>query len=254
MQSTFNRNYELLYRTAPPAPNTTGDGRVRHASFDQGAQDWVDLTTFGPNDPVGVPGFVQGNRGAPGDFEAVILRSTGVLQHWTKHNSPPWNQPPGTWYLRQEFGSGLAFAGAGLVHSRIGITGVLEADLGELHYVCTGADGQMRHFKRNPATGSWSLVTTFGAAITSAPCLMDFGNFELCVARGGSIQHWWRNHHPGYGVWNQSATFGANVSRVVGLVEGSFGFNLEVVAQLSNGGYQHFWRDSSGWHSGVVIV
>jgi hypothetical protein len=263
IQSTFNRNYELLYRTAPPSPGTTGDGRVRHASFDQVAQDWLDLTTFGPSDPIGVPGFIQSTRGAPGDYEAVILRSTGVLEHWTKHNSFPWTNPPGTWYLREQFGTGIAHAGPGLVQSRLGVTGVLESGQGELHYVCTGTNGELRHFRQSNAQSAWHLVSHFGTGIDSAPCLiegqfgaqneLDVGNFELCVASGGQIQHWWRSNH-GTPTWQKSATFGTNVSRVVGLLEGSYGFNLEVVAQLQNGHYQHFWRDAAGWHPGPVVT
>ncbi len=193
----------------------------------------------------------------------MILRSTGVLEHWTKHNSFPWTKPPGTWYLRQQFGSGIAYAGAALVQSRLGVADILEYDQGELHYVCVGTDNQMRHFRRASATASWQLVATFGGGIMSTPVMiegqfgaqneLDVGNFELCVASLGQIQHWWRNNHGGTS-WNHSATFGSGVSRVVGLLQGSFGFNLEVVAQMQNGTHQHFWRDAGGWHQGVVIT
>jgi hypothetical protein len=76
VQSIFNRNYELLYRTTKGG---TGDGRVRHVYYNQASNDWLDATTFGPADPLGMPGFIQSTRGAPGDFEAVILRQTEVL-------------------------------------------------------------------------------------------------------------------------------------------------------------------------------
>ena len=46
----------------------------------------------------------------------------------------------------------------------------------------------------------------------------------------------------------------ANAKRVVALVEGSFGFNLELVVENLDGHYQHYWRDGNGWHAGVVIV
>jgi len=46
----------------------------------------------------------------------------------------------------------------------------------------------------------------------------------------------------------------SNASRVVALVEGSFGFNLELIVETLDGHYQHYWRDGSGWHAGVVIV
>ena len=120
----------------------------------------------------------------------------------------------------------------------------------------------MLHFRRSVG-GVWSLIGTFGAGITSAPCMIegqfnaaheaDVGNFELCVAANGQIEHWWRNNH-GPGPWQRSAVFGNGVRRVLSLLQGSFGFNLEVIVERTDGRYQHYWRDSAGWHTGVVIV
>ena len=45
---------------------------------------------------------------------------------------------------------------------------------------------------------------------------MGVGNFELCVAVGNQIEHWWR-YNTSPGPWNRSAVFGADVRRVVGL-------------------------------------
>ncbi len=87
----------------------------------------------------------------------------------------------------------------------------------------------------------------YGAADENA-----VGNFELCVAVGGKVQHWWRNNH-GNGAWSNSATFGHDVRSVVALLEGSYGFNLEIVVELTSGNIQHYWRDNGGWHEGVVI-
>jgi hypothetical protein len=50
-----------------------------------------------------------------------------------------------------------------------------------------------------------------------------------------------------------SATFGSDVQAVVALVQGSFGFNLEVIVLRKDGMLQHYWRDNGGWHAGVVI-
>jgi hypothetical protein len=260
VQSTFNRNYELLYRTKAGG---TGDGRVRHVYYDQFAGDWLDATTFGPGDPLGIAGFVQSTRGAPGDFEAVILRQNGTIEHWTKQNSWPWTQTPGTWYFRSQIDHGLQFAGAALVQSRLGVTGVLESGQGELHYAATGVHGEICHYKLPSGSNTWQLINVFGAGFTSAPCMiegqfgagdeLDVGNFELCVVASGQIQHWWRDNHA-LGSWMQSATFGNNAARVIALVEGSFGFNLELVVETLDGHYQHYWRDGTGWHQGVVIV
>lgn len=40
---------------------------------------------------------------------------------------------------------------------------------------------------------------------------------------------------------------------VIALVEGSFGFDLEVAALRQDGTLQHLWRDGAGWHEGVII-
>ena len=255
VQSTFSRNYELVYKNN--VSNT-----LRHAYWDQTSRNWYDATAFGPANPVGMPGFVQGSRGTPGDFEVVVMTQTGQLEHWTKHNGAPWrDHRPGEWYRRQSFGSGVVATGPALVHSRLGVTGPLEQDQGELHFVCLSAGGQLAHYRRL-AGGAFALVTTFGGGLTSAPCMiegafgardeLDVGNFELCVVSGGQIEHWWRNNHGG--PWQRSTSFGADARRVVGMVQGSFGFNLELVVEQVDGSYRHCWRDGNGWHSGVVIT
>jgi hypothetical protein len=260
VQSTFNRNYELIYRTTPSG---TGTGQFRHVYYDQNAQDWLDMTVFGSSDVLGVPGFIQSTRGAPGDFEVVLLRQSGAIEHWTKLNSWPWTQPPGTWMFRSTIDFGLAFAGAALVQSRLGVSGVMESGQGELHYAATGLHGEICHYRLLPGASTWALINVFGTGFTSAPCMiegqfgagneLDVGNFELCVVAGGQVQHWWRDNHA-LSAWSHSATFGSNAARVVALVEGSFGFNLELIVENLDGHYQHYWRDGSGWHAGVVIV
>jgi hypothetical protein len=254
VQSTFNRNYELVYRSTYR--------RLRHVYYDHTSRWWNDATIFGPEDPVGIPGFVQSNRGAPGDFEVVVVTPDGQAEHWTKHNSSPWTHRPGEWYLRQRFGGGLAYGGPSLVQSRLGGGPAPENGQGELHYVGTTWDGQMRHYRR-PTGGTWQPAGAFGQGVTSAPVLIEgtfgtgdetrVGNFELCVAAGDQVQHWWR-HNASLGPWVQSATFGAGVKRVVGLLQGTYRFNLEVVVQRTDDHYQDYFRDAGGWHAGPVIT
>jgi hypothetical protein len=69
----------------------------------------------------------------------------------------------------------------------------------------------------------------------------------------GTIEHWWRNNQNTSWVWSKSATFGSSIARVLALVEGSLGFDLEVVALRTDGTLQHLWRDGTGWHAGVII-
>jgi hypothetical protein len=91
----------------------------------------------------------------------------------------------------------------------------------------------------------------YGATDETVP-----GNYELCVAVNGAIQHWWKDspENPG-STWSMSATFGENVRQVLGLIQSSFGFDLEVIALLNDGTLQHFWRYASdlSWHAGPVF-
>jgi hypothetical protein len=190
-----------------------------------------------------------------------VANQSGELEHWTKHNSAPWStRRPGEWYLRTRFGSGLVTTGPSLVQSRNGVTGELEEGQGELHFVGVGGYGQMLHYALPPG-GAWTLVATFGGGVNSGPCMIEGafaatdeltpGNLELCVAKNGAIEHWWRNHT--YKSWNRSATFGSDALCVVGMVQGSFGFNLELLVERTDLRYQHYWRDGAGWHQGVVL-
>jgi C1A family cysteine protease len=247
--TTYTRNFECIYLTT--------SRRLHHYFFDQGSQKWVDGGIFGPTDATGVPGFIQSNYGAPGNFEVVVRTSDGRLNHWWRTNGAPW-----TWSDGGRFGANIALSGASLVQTQYG-------NQGNLELVAVLATGQMQHWWRNDDSGNvWAASATFGSGVTSPPCMIEGqygasdenhpGNFELCVAVGGQIQHWWRDNQ-GNQQWQMSATFGSGlggnvtIRSVVALVEGSYGFNLEVVALRSDNQLQHFWRDGAGWHNGPVI-
>ncbi len=255
VQSSFNRNYELVYRCS--------QNRLHHAYFDQASGWWYDASVVGGvANAIGIPGFIQSDRGAPGDFEVVAVTREGTAEHWAKQNGAPWNQLPGEWYRREAFGGGFQFSGPSLVQSRLGLAGSPERGRGELHYVGATTAGTMQHWRRVPG-GSWQNVGTFGAGVSSGPALIEgtygagneagVGNFELCVTVGGRVQHWWR-HNASLGAWNLGAEFGSGIRRVVGLLQGTYATNLEMIVQLNNGRYQHYWRDGAGWHPGPIIV
>lgn len=239
--TTYNRNFECVYLT-------TGR-RLHHWWFNQASPSWNDGGIFGPTDAAGVPGFIQGNYGAPGNFEVVVRTLDGRLNHW-------WRDGGFHWHDGGRFGSGVAYSGPSLLQSQFGQKGNLEL-------VCVLNGGQMQHWWRDNDHGLvWNAAATFGSGVASPPCMIESsygapdekrpGNFELCVAVGGQVQHWWRNN-AGDGQWRQSATFGHNVLAVAGLVQGSFGFNLEAVVLRTDRQLQHYWRDGGGWHEGVVI-
>ncbi len=242
--TTFNRNMEIVY--------TTTGGRLHHWwTGGGGSGPWNDGGVFGPNGCTGVPGFTQGDYNAPGNFEIVISITGNRLQH-------VWRDGAG-WHNGAVFGSNIAKSGASLVQGSYG------SPHGNLECVAMRTDGTMQHFWRNRSTFAWNAGAIFGANVSSPPVMIQgqygmqnelgpHGNFELCVAVGGRVQHWWRwNSAGGDAVWRHSADFGHDVAAVVGLCEGSWGMNLEVIVLRTNHQLQHYWRDGAGWHEGVVI-
>jgi C1A family cysteine protease len=238
--TTFNRNFEYIYWT-------TGN-RLHHRFFDQVTGKWLDGGVFGPTNVAGVPGFIQSDYSAPGNFEVVVRLANGTLQHWWRQGAAPF-----AWAPSATFGTNVAHSGATLVQRR---------DRG-LDVVCVNNNGSMQRYWRDDPNGAvWKAAETFAAGVNTPPVMIEGqfaasdetkqGNYELCVAVNGAIQHWWRDNE-GTGNWAQSATFGTNVAQVLGLIESSFGFDLEVIALLNSGFVQHFWRQADGWHLGPVF-
>lgn len=235
--TTYNRNFEMIYPTT--------SNMLHHRFYDQGAGQWKDGGVFGPNTVKGVAGFIQGDFGAPGNFEVVAALANGTLVHWWR------NAGNFAWAQSAVFGSNVAFGGATLVQ---------RFDRG-LDYICVNNDGTMQRYYRPMNTGIWQAAEKFGSNVHSAPVMIrsEFGtttestpgNYELCVVVNGQIQHWWTAGEAAAN-WKCSATFGTNVKSVVGLIQGSYGFDLEVVAQLTNGSLQHFYRNAQ-WNVGPVF-
>ncbi len=239
ISTTYNRNFESVHLTT--------NHRLHHWWYQQPGGPWHDGGVFGPTDAVGVPGFIQGNYNAPGNFEVVVLTKDSKLTHCWRDG--------GGWHIGVKFASNVAYSGASLIQSHYGTQGNFEL-------VCVLSSGKMQHWWRDNDHGMvWNAGPEFGSGIGSPPCMIEgsygagnekaVGNFELCVAAGGAVQHWWRNQSDL--LWRQSATFGHDILAVVSLVEGSFGFNLEVIVLRTDNKLQHYWRDGGGWHEGVVF-
>lgn len=241
--TTYNRNMESLHVT-------TG-GRLRHWYYEQSGGAWRDGGAFGPGDAVigSTPAFIQSDYGAPGNFEVVVRTADGRLNHWWRINGAPW-----TWNDGGRFASGIAHYGPALVQTRSR----------HLDLVATRTDGRMQLWWRDDPNGFvWRPGEIFGSGITSAPCLVEAqygaadedtaGNYELCVTgEGGRVEHWWRGN-AGDSAWRRGAVFGHDVLAVTGMLQGSFGFNLEVIALRTDRLLQHYRRDGAGWHEGAVI-
>ncbi len=243
--TTYNRNMESLHVT-------TG-GRLRHWYFEQSVRVWRDGGAFGPGDAAvgSTPAFIQSDYGKPGNFEVVVRTADGRLNHWWRINGAPW-----TWNDGGRFASGIAHYGPALVQTRGR----------HLDLVAARTDGRMQLWWRDDPNGfAWRAGEVFGSgtAAISAPCLIEgqhgaadedtAGNYELCVAvAGGRVEHWWRGNAGG-SAWRRSAVFGHDVASVTGMLQGSFGFNLEVIVLRTDRRLQHYRRDGAGWHEGPVI-
>lgn len=241
--TTYNRNMEIVY--------TTTGGRLHHWwTGGGGSGPWNDGGVFGPAGCTGVPGFVQGDYNAPGNFEVVVSVGSQLQHVW---------RDGGGWHNGALFGSNISRSGSTLVQSSYG------SPHGNLECVAVRTDGHMQHFWRNGASFVWSAGAIFGSGVSSTPVMIQGqygmqnelgpnGNFELCVAVGGHVQHWWRWNSAGGDMgWRQSAVFGHDVLAVAGLCEGSWGMNLELIVLRTDGKLQHYYRDGSGWHEGAVI-
>lgn len=234
--TTYDRNREVVY--------TTKDGRLRHKWTSTNMSDpWKDGGIFGPTGCKGVPGFIQSNFNAPGNLE-VVVQVGDKLQH-------VWRNPSG-WNNGPKFGSNIALSGATLIQSDYG------SGNGHLEVVGVRGDGKMQLFWRGQSVSDWHEGATFGSGVKSPPVMIQgqfgmrdetgpHGNFELCVAVDGKVQHWWRDNG-GDTTWRLSKAFGSNVRTVLGLCQSSAGGGLEVIVQRTDGRLQRYWK-SDNWNA-----
>ena len=331
--TTYNRNFEAVYWEL--------SGKLRHWWMDQNVNDWHDGGQFGPTDTEGYPGFMQSNYGAPGNLEVVVRRHGGLLDHWWREGAPNY-----AWHHGGTIADGVKMSGPSLVQALVGA-------VGNFYLVCVNDAGTMQLWWRDDDNDrTWKRGEVFGAGIGETPVCMiqgEFGatnelvggNFELCVAVDGRVEHWWRDNsmlaseppradfakpgvsdvahrdtksHAGWRSresaaahelaflpsenttaivsdlarralgnavltpvitqtvagkvdaaehakspdevprrWHRSATFGHDIKHVWGLIEGSFGFNLDILVETAAGALQHYYRDGDGWHEGEMI-
>ena len=241
--TTFDRNMEIVYATT--------SGRLHHWwTRGSGSEAWRDGGVFGPAGCKGMVGFVQGDHGAPGNFE-VVVATGGRLHHVWRSG--------GRWRNGVVFGDRIGERGCSLIQSSFGV----ERGHGNLEVVAAREDGRMQLFWRSSSDFRWRDGAIFGDRVAGAPILIQgqygmtdeqgpHGNFELCVASGGRVQHWWRHNGRGPGSWRHSATFGSGVVEVLGLCQSSWNRNLEVIVRRSDGRLQHFFRNNA-WRAGPIL-
>jgi hypothetical protein len=239
--TTYGRNIEAVYVT-------TG-GRLRHCYNGPAAGGkWVVSPDFGPVG-AGVPGFIQGDYGHPGNFEVVAANGNHKLEHW-------WRDSSFAWHKGAEFGNDIRLSGPALIQNR----------KRELEVVALRNDGCMQRFRRDAdAPFQWHDAEVFGNGEFAGNPIMieatlygthderDQGNYEFCaVSKHGTVVHYSRQNSTSRN-WDRVDEFGQNIMAVAGLLEGSFGFNFEAILLRNDRNLQHYWYDGAKWQAGVVI-
>jgi hypothetical protein len=139
----------------------------------------------------------------------------------------------------------LGFSGApGFIQSRNGTKGNFEV-------VAPVLGGGLQYYWRNndqPAY-PWTAGGTFGQRLGSfsgaSLIQSNFGNnLEVVGVAGSQLIHFYRDSTSQQ--WSAGAAFASGVSGAPGFIQGHGGVrgNFEVVAPLSGGGLQHYWRNN----------
>lgn len=259
ISSSYNRNWDTVFWDSW--------NNLQHWSYDQNTSLWSSMGTLGWGQVAGYPGFIQSSVNTPGNMEVVVLQNDGRLHHW--HRGLEKDDYGGTGQYWTEiwgssgllvFASDVLMSGPSFIQSNVGSTG-------NLYTLAVKKSGQLELWYNNldDWTADWIPGELFGVGYgATPPCMIQgspswgdettVGNFEVCIASGGQIHHWWRNNsdlnqtnppQPGKpGPWARSAVFGQDILHVWGLVQTSYSFNLELVAERTDHKLQHFYRNN----------
>ena len=155
-----------------------------------------------------------------GNFELVVAVG-GHVQHWWRDNSALASEPP----KEQSAGRDVL----------VPIDDIEQHQRAVVAAQRSRVAGELRHMLDEGPVISDAARAAVGAAVMQP---VDIG---LIVERQTPSR------------WHHAATFGDNVKHAWGLVEGSFGFNLEAILETNDGNLEHWFRDGDGWHLGTTI-
>lgn len=183
----------------------------------------------------------SGNGGNFRNFELVAPGPGNSVVHWWRDNGAG-GLP---WHRAEQFGNDVADPPT--------FTGTSFNRNFEMIHRTTA--GRLHHRFFDQGSHQWKDGPTFGPA--NARGAVGFcesgwgpGNFEVVVAVGSSLEHWWRD--PGFN-WRKSVDFGASiVTAGPSLLQSTWG-NLEMVAVNGNGTMQHWYRGGPTWVADQVF-
>ena len=215
------------------------------------------------------PSLVQANVGKQGNFYLVCVTDRGTMQLWWRDNDNG-----NAWNRGEVFGSRVGETSVCMIQGEFGAANELTPGNFEL---CVAVDGQVQHWWRDNSALRAELPRADRAdprfsdvahlvvkssqvqAIGALPARADVAflindetNLHVATRARAAQENAVISSGPP-ARWHHSASFGHDVKHVRGLVQGSFGFNLDVIVETTNGALQHYFRDGDGWHEGVII-
>lgn len=155
------------------------------------------------------------------------------------------------------------------------------------YLVAVRNNGELAMWWKDCTVCQWFEGEHFGSGVgESPPCMIqanhgtntenDIGEFHVCVAVNGQVQHWIRDNSalaterpiPGHldpvyykesrkMRWRLANTFGSNVKHVWGMMESAYHFNIEIIVETTDGKLAHAYLDwpsmkwSGPWNIGI---
>jgi hypothetical protein len=189
-----NRNFEVVVNI--------GEGVLEHWSRenDNPPFQWRQRRSFGtPGTSYGNPALIQSSSGQKDNFEVVVGKGSGGLEHWWRDNDDP-DLP---WILSSTFRApgNYAYGDPALIQSSFG---------GNFEVVVNIGGGVLEHWYSPPAA-PWVKTKNFASNVFASPALIQSsfpgGNFEVVFKdTGGRWWHWYRNNTDSAQEWRKTET------------------------------------------------
>ena len=199
--------------------------------------------------------LIQSRNGKNGNFELVVPRSEGGLEHFWRDNDAPGSPWKATGIFGQDLGR---FDAVSLIQSTFSKAG---NGPGNLEVVARIGDRLVAFWHPDNEDG-WFPAAVPQVSVSGNPALIQSrngknGNFELVVPRSeGGLAHFWRDNDAPGSPWKAAGIFGQDLGRfdAVSLIQSTFSKagngpgNLEVVARIGNRSVA-FWHpdNEAGW-------
>lgn len=212
-------------------------GGLQHFRRDnQWPYQWHAGATFGGTTLYRAVAMIQSSLGQKGDFEVIVARASGGLQHFRRLND---NLPLPVWVAGPIFGTGV-YRGVTIIQSDYGTEGNFEV-------VASRDGGGLEHFYRDndAPTPEWSAGNTFVAGAHASVSLIQStygpGNLEVVAMTSLGLRHYYRSGL----TWHVGPVLAAG-ARDVSLIQSTLGIpgDFQIVTVPSAPGLRAAHRDN----------